>query len=544
MTTPVLSVRDLAVTFSVGGEDVSAVHAVDFDLHAGEVLAIVGESGSGKSVTSLAVLGLLPRNATVTGSIRVDGTEVVGATERTFASVRGGRVAMIFQDPSNALDPVFTIGYQIQEMLHRHRPRQSRADRRARAIELLAMVELPDPEDRLDSYPHQLSGGQAQRVMIAMALACDPEVLIADEPTTALDVTVQREILDVLRRMQERTSAAILLITHDMGVVADLADRVVVMRRGRVEETADVRSLFLSPTADYTRSLLAAVPRIGAEARSSSADVAERPVLEIDGLAVEYRNRRGRHVRAVDGVSLDIRAGEMVALVGESGSGKSTIGKSVLGLAPLADGRIVVDGVDLGTASRGEVRAVKKRIGVVFQNPTAALDPRRTVGQSIGEPLRVHEGVRGAALTARVSELLEAVELPSSWAGRYPHELSGGQRQRVAIARAVALDPILLIADEPTSALDVSVQATVLDLLRRLQERFRFACLFISHDLAVVDALCDRVVVLHRGAIVEEGERRRVLTAPEHAYTRRLLAAAPVPDPDEQARRRAESLAG
>jgi peptide/nickel transport system ATP-binding protein len=544
MTTPVLSVRDLAVTFSVGGEDVPAVHAVDFDLHPGEVLAIVGESGSGKSVTSLAVLGLLPRNATVTGSIRVDGTEVVGASERTFASVRGDRVAMIFQDPSNALDPVFAVGYQIEEMLRRHQPRQSRAERRARAIELLAMVELPEPEERLDSYPHQLSGGQAQRVMIAMALACDPEVLIADEPTTALDVTVQREILDVLRRMRDRTSAAILLITHDMGVVADLADRVVVMRRGRVEETADVRSLFAAPGAGYTRALLAAVPRIGAEARSSSADGEERPVLEIEGLAVEYRNRRGRHIRAVDGISLDIRAGEMVALVGESGSGKSTIGRSVLGLAPVAAGRIVIDGVELGTASRGAVRAVKKRIGVVFQNPTAALDPRRTVGQSIGEPLRVHERVRGAALTARVSELLDAVELPPSWAGRYPHELSGGQRQRVAIARAVSLDPLLLIADEPTSALDVSVQATVLDLLRRLQERFRFACLFISHDLAVVDALCDRVVVLHRGSIVEEGERRRVLTAPQHAYTRRLLAAAPVPDPDEQARRRAESLAG
>jgi peptide/nickel transport system ATP-binding protein len=544
MTTPVLSVRDLAVTFSVGGEEVTAVHAVDFDLHAGEVLAIVGESGSGKSVTSLAVLGLLPRNATVTGRILVDGADVVGASERTFASVRGDRVAMIFQDPSNALDPVFTIGYQIQEMLRRHDPKQSRVDRRARAIELLAMVELPDPEERLDSYPHQLSGGQAQRVMIAMALACDPEVLIADEPTTALDVTVQREILDVLRRMRARTSAAILLITHDMGVVADLADRVVVMRRGRVEETADVRSLFSAPTAEYTRALLAAVPRIGADARASTADGTERPVLEIDGLAVEYRNRRRRHIRAVEGVSLEIRAGEMVALVGESGSGKSTIGKSVLGLAPVTEGRIVVDGVDLGTASRAAVRAVKTRIGVVFQNPTAALDPRRTIGQSIGEPLRVHEGVKGSALAARVAELLEAVELPASWSGRYPHELSGGQRQRVAIARAVALDPLLLIADEPTSALDVSVQATVLDLLRRLQERFRFACLFISHDLAVVDALCDRVVVLHRGSIVEEGERRRVLTAPEHEYTRRLLAAAPVPDPDEQARRRAGSLAG
>jgi peptide/nickel transport system ATP-binding protein len=517
---------------------------VDFDLHPGEVLALVGESGSGKSVTSLAVLGLLPPNATATGRILVDGRDVLGASERELAAVRGDRIAMIFQDPSNALDPVFTVGYQLREMLRRHRPAMSRTERTTRAVELLRMVELPDPEDRLAYYPHQLSGGQAQRVMIAMALACDPEVLIADEPTTALDVTVQREILDVLRRLQHRTSAAILLITHDMGVVADLADRVVVMRRGRVEETADVRSIFASPRADYTRRLLAAVPRIGAGERVTRAVADERPVLEIDGLVVDYRNRRGRNVRAVDSVSMHIRAGEMLALVGESGSGKSTIGKAVLGLAPIGAGRIVVDGVDLASVSRGAARTVKKRIGVVFQNPTAALDPRRTIGQSIGEPLRVHARLTGEALTTRVRELLEAVELPAEWVGRYPHELSGGQRQRVAIARAVALDPLLLIADEPTSALDVSVQATVLDLLRRLQERFRFACLFISHDLAVVDALCDRVVVLHRGGVVEEGERTRVLTAPEHPYTRRLLAAAPVPDPEEQARRRGEALAG
>jgi peptide/nickel transport system ATP-binding protein len=544
MTTPVLSVRDLAICFSVGGEEVPAVHAVDFDLHAGEVLAIVGESGSGKSVTSLAVLGLLPPNATVSGHIYVDGTNVVGASKRAFGAIRGNRIAMIFQDPSNALDPVFTVGYQIIEMLKQHDRALSASERRGRAIELLRMVELPDPEDRLGYYPHQLSGGQAQRVMIAMALACDPEVLIADEPTTALDVTVQREILDVLRRLQERTNAAILLITHDMGVVADLADRVVVMRGGRIEETADVRSIFSAPRAEYTRQLLAAVPRIGAEDRVTTAVAEERPVLEVEGLVVEYRDRRGRHVRAVDGVSLQIRAGEMLALVGESGSGKSTIGKSVLGLAPVAEGRVVVDGVDLRTASRSNARAVKKRIGVVFQNPTAALDPRRTIGQSIGEPMRVHLGLRGSELAGRVSDLLKAVELPAAWSGRYPHELSGGQRQRVAIARAVALDPLLLIADEPTSALDVSVQATVLDLLRRLQLQFRFACLFISHDLAVVDALCDRVVVLHRGGIVEEGERRRVLTAPEHVYTRRLLAAAPVPDPDEQARRRENPLVG
>ncbi len=542
MTPPVLTVRNLAIDFLVGGNRVPAVHAVDFELNAGEVLAIVGESGSGKSVTSLAVLGLLPRNARVSGEILVDGENVLGASEKVLSGIRGRRISMIFQDPSNALDPVFTVGYQILEMLKRHRPQLSAAERRERAVELLRMVELPDPEDRLDYYPHQLSGGQAQRVMIAMALACDPEVLIADEPTTALDVTVQREILDVLRRLQHRTAAAILLITHDMGVVADLADRVVVMRRGRVEETAPVQRIFDAPEAEYTKALLAAVPRLGAAHRESTAVAGERPVLRITDLVVEYRNRRGRAVRAVDGVSLDIRAGEMIALVGESGSGKSTIGKSALGLAPLTEGHIVIDGVDLATASRPQARALKKRIGVVFQNPTAALDPRRTIGQSIGEPIRVHERVRGAQLATRVDALLDAVELPASWSGRYPHELSGGQRQRVAIARAVSLDPMLLIADEPTSALDVSVQATVLELLRTVQSRLRFACLFISHDLAVVDELCDRVVVLHRGAIVEQGDRHTVLTAPEHPYTQRLLAAAPVPDPVEQARRRGASL--
>lgn len=542
MTAPVLTVRNLAIDFLVGGDRVTAVHAVDFDLNAGEVLAIVGESGSGKSVTSLAILGLLPRNARTSGEILIDGENIIGASDKQLAAIRGRRISMIFQDPFNALDPVFTVGYQILEMLKRHRPQMLAAERRKRAVELLRMVELPDPEDRLDYYPHQLSGGQAQRVMIAMALACDPEVLIADEPTTALDVTVQREILDVLRRLQKRTAAAILLITHDMGVVADLADRVVVMRRGRVEETAPVKRIFDAPEADYTKALLAAVPRLGTAHRASTAVASERPVLEITDLVVEYPNRRGRAVRAVDGFSMDIRAGEMIALVGESGSGKSTIGKSALGLAPLTEGTIVIDGVNLSTASRSQARAVKKRIGVVFQNPTAALDPRRTIGQSIGEPIRVHEHVRGAELASRINVLLEAVELPSSWAGRYPHELSGGQRQRVAIARAVSLEPMLLIADEPTSALDVSVQATVLDLLRTVQHKLRFACLFISHDLAVVDELCDRVVVLHRGKIVEQGDRRTVLTVPEHPYTQRLLAAVPVPDPTEQARRRSEPL--
>lgn len=537
MTDTLLQVRDLRVDFRVGGESVPAVQGVSFAVARGEVVALVGESGSGKSVTALSLVGLLPDSAVVTGSARLDDEELLSMSERERNGIRGSRVAVIFQDPAGALDPVFPVGSQIEETLRVHRPELSRAERRARAVELLEMVEIDQPERRLASYPHQLSGGQAQRVMIAMALSCDPELLIADEPTTALDVTVQREILDVVRRLQKRTGAAILLITHDMGVVADLADRVVVMRRGQVEETAPVQELFDAPRADYTRTLLEAVPRIGAPARP--APTAEgAPVLQIEDLGVVY-GRGARAVTAVDGVSVTIGEGEIVALVGESGSGKSTIGRCALGLTPITAGRVLVDGVDLARARGRAARRVKGAVGFVFQNSLAALDPRMSVGASIAEPLRAHGGLRGAALDARVTELLAAVELPASWERRYPHELSGGQRQRVAIARAIALRPRLLIADEPTSALDVSVQATVLELLRDLQRDLRFACLFISHDLAVVDELCDRVVVLHRGRIVEEGERRAVLTAPTDTYTRTLLAAVPVPDPREQAARRA-----
>ncbi|MCV2395328.1 ABC transporter ATP-binding protein [Actinotalea sp. M2MS4P-6] len=543
---PVLTVRDLSVTFRVDGgrsPDVHAVRGLSYDLHRGEVLAIVGESGSGKSVSSMALMGLLPRTATIAGSARLGDIDLLDP-HADLEPVRGARIAMIFQDPVGALDPVFTIGYQLDEMLRRHVPGMGRAARRARAVELLQMVELPDPEQRLRFYPHQLSGGQCQRVMIAMALACDPEVLVADEPTTALDVTVQQEVLDVLRRLRARTSAAIVLITHDMGVVADLADRVVVMRHGEAVEQAPVEDLFVRPTAAYTRQLLDAVPRIGTADRVSDADQRERPVLAVQDLVVEYRNQRGRHVRAIDGVTLHVQPGEMLALVGESGSGKSTLGRCALGLAPLTSGTVEVVGVRLGESSRAALRRARTSIGVVFQNPGGSMNPRYTIGQSVGEPLRVHAGLRGAALERRVGALLESVELPASWASRYPHELSGGQRQRVSIARAIALEPALLIADEPTSALDVSVQATVLELFREVQQRFRFACLFISHDLAVVDELADRVAVMHRGKVVEAGDRRSVLQAPEHEYTRRLLAAAPVPDPVEQSARRRRRLAG
>jgi peptide/nickel transport system ATP-binding protein len=535
---PLLSITDLTVDFgSHGGGSVRAVNGVSFDIGQGEIVAVVGESGSGKSVTAMSVLGLLPRTAEVTGRISFDGDDLLQLDERALQRIRGRRIAMVFQDPFSALDPVFTVGFQIRETLRRHFPDLSARERRTRAIELLASVEVRDPERRARSYPHQLSGGQAQRVVIAMALACDPELLIADEPTTALDVTVQREILDLLLRIREREGTAVLLITHDMGVVADVADRVVVMRHGQVEETQTVARIFARPEAAYTRQLLQAVPRLDVAERESIADGV--PILEVDDLSVEYR-RGIRSVTAVEHASLSIARGEIVALVGESGSGKSTIGKAITGLAPVTEGRIVIDGVDAVRAPRREAIELKKKIGIVFQNPQGALDPRWTMAESIGEPLRVHGRMRGKVLQARTDELLDAVGLSRSWATRYPHELSGGQRQRVAIARALALDPLLLIADEPTSALDVSVQSTVLDLFRRLQYELRFACLFVSHDLAVVDSLADRIVVVSNARIVEQGERREVLSNPREDYTRRLLDAAPVPDPEHQQRRRRE----
>ncbi len=535
MSGALLEVAGLSVDFVVGAETVHAVRDVSFTLKRGEVVALVGESGSGKSVTALSLVGLLPRGARVRGTALLDGDDLLAMNPAQREAVRGTRIGVVFQDPGSALDPVFTIGSQIEEMLIVHRPGMTRSERRARVIELLEQVEIADPASRLGSYPHQLSGGQAQRVMIAIALACDPEILIADEPTTALDVTVQREVLDVLRRLRDRIGTSIIMITHDMGVVADIADRVVVMRDGRVEESAGVRELFAAPQADYTRRLLAAVPRLGAPERAVPAG--ETAVLEVDALSVVY-GRGARAVAAVDDVSLRVGEGEIVALAGESGSGKSTIGRCALGLAPISSGAVRIDGVDLARVRGRRAVAVKRRVGVVFQNSTAALDPRHTIGDSIEEPLRVHGGLRGAVLRSRTAELLDAVGLPSAWHRRYPHELSGGQRQRVAIARAISLRPRLLIADEPTSALDVSVQATVLDLLRDLQRELRFACLFISHDLAVVDELCDRIVVLQRGRVVEEGSRVDVLRRPQHPYTRALIASSPVPDPVEQARRR------
>ena len=542
-TTPdaVLGIRDLRVRF--GKRDpIEVVHGLDLDIAQGEVVAVVGESGSGKSVTALSVIGLLPENARATGSITLQGRELLGLEASEMRRLRGAEIALISQDPVASLNPVFTIGFQVVEAVRAHDRRLSTRAARQRAVELLELVDLPEPERRMKQYPHELSGGQCQRVGIAMALASDPRLLIADEPTTALDVTVQAEVLDVLARIGRQEGRAILLITHDMGVVAELADRVVVMRDGELVEQGSVRGVLLKPTAPYTKQLLSAVPRIGSRLASVAEPTTDAAVLDVADLEVTYGGRIRGLFRAVEGVSLQVGRGEILGLVGESGSGKSTIGRAIIGAAPVTGGSIRVDGVDMLAASRAVRRETRRKIGVVFQNPALSLNPRYTVRQSVAEPLHAIRGLQGSELSDRVDALLDSVGLLER-AARYPHELSGGQKQRVAIARGVALDPDLLIADEPTSALDVSVQAQVLDVFRELQERLKFACVFISHDLAVVDELCDSVTVLRRGVVVESGSRERVLQHPSDDYTRRLLAAAPVPDPDLQQERRAARLA-
>jgi peptide/nickel transport system ATP-binding protein len=527
-----LKVSALDIAFG----DVQATRGVTFELRRGQVLALVGESGSGKSVTAMAVLGLLPGTATVTGNIELDGEELLGAPPARLRALRGGQIGTIFQEPMTAWNPVFTIGNQIEEAIRAHRA-LSHSAVRARVRELLETVGLTDVDRIARSYPHELSGGQLQRAMIAMAISCDPMLLIADEPTTALDVTVQAGILDLLRDLRDRLGMAILLITHDMGVVADLADDAVVLRRGEVVEEAPVPRLFAAPAHSYTRELLRAVPSFQpSHGTPPPADA----VASLRDVVVEYQGRR--HVRALDGVSLEIERGRVLGLVGESGSGKSTAGRALAGLVPVTSGTVLVEGTDLGRVSRRGMRDLRADIGIVFQDPASSLNPRRTVEDSIGEPLDVHRRLSAASRRERVGELLEAVQLGPDFRARFPYEMSGGQRQRVAIARALALNPALLIADEPTSALDVSVQARILDLLESLRERFGFGCLFISHDLAVVGRLADRVAVMYQGKIVEQGPAAAVLNDPTDSYTRRLLAAAPVADPVEQASRRASRL--
>ena len=541
----VLQVDNYSVDFWVDGVWYPAAIDMNFEVQAGKVLAIVGESGSGKSTTAMGLMDLLASNARVEGSVKINGQEMVGAKKTLLQRTRGREVAYIFQEPMTALNPVYTIGFQIVETLRTHfdlGPKEAKA----RAIELISMVEIPNPEASFDKYPHQLSGGQRQRAMIAQSLSCDPGLLVADEPTTALDVTVQAEILDLIRNLRDKLNSAILLITHDMGVVADLADDILVMKDGLTVEFGTSDQIFNRPNHPYTKELLAAVPKLGSVAvRQIEAElVGLPPVLKLEKVSIEYP-KRGRvpAFRAVTDFSLEIYPGEIVGLVGESGSGKTTVGRAAIGLLPTVEGKIEIVGRDLTKPTAQELREIRRFTGIVFQDPGSSLNPRLPIGESIGEPLLLSGDAKGAELDRRVEELLDSVELPKSYRNRYPHELSGGQRQRVGIARALALTPSLLIADEPTSALDVSVQARFLELLQELQDRLKFACLFISHDLAVVDILAHRIAVMQDGRLVEVGTRDQILKTPREDYTKRLIGAVPIPDPAAQRIRREARLA-
>ena len=550
--TDIASVRDLKITFATDGEPVRAVDGISLEARAGEVLAIVGESGSGKTVTANALLGLLPETATLSGAVIVRGrnggeTDIVHASAHDLREMRGRDAAMVFQEPSTALNPVFTVGFQIAEGLKAHE-RISNSEAKAKAVEVLRKVGIPDPDKRVDDYPHQFSGGQKQRVVIAMALVLDAKLIIADEPTTALDVTVQAEILELLRACRDEFGATIVLITHNMGVVADLADRVIVMYRGEIVEQAPVQELFANPQQEYTRELLAAVPHVGHGKSATQDPSTPAPTVPPEGslviaqkVQIGYPGRFGASgVIAVKGVDFWIGPGEVVGLVGESGSGKTTIGRAMVGLTEVLGGSLTVLGQELRGAKPRHLVRLRPDIGFVFQDPATSFNPLLTIAECIAEPIVVHKRARSThAARQRVNELLDAVRLPISFGDRFPHELSGGQRQRASLARALALNPKLLIADEPTSALDVSVQARVLELFADLQREFGFASLFISHDLAVIDQVADRVIVLRDGEIREQGTTAQVLLSPRDDYTKRLLASLPVPDPVEQAARRA-----
>jgi peptide/nickel transport system ATP-binding protein len=540
----ILEIENLGVVFSTESGDVPAVRGVSLRVEPGETLALVGESGSGKSTVALAALGLLPGNARASGGVSVGGTDVVGAGEAELARLRGRTASMVFQEPATALDPLTRIGKQIAEVVRNHRD-VSRQEAAAEAVELLRRVGIPEPERRASAFPFQLSGGQRQRVVIAMAIANSPGLLVADEPTTALDVTVQAEILDLLRALAADSGTGVLLVTHNMGVVADFADRVAVMLEGEIVETGAVEDVLLRPTHEYTRRLLAAVPRLAVTGSGSvvGEETEGAPVVELRDVSVRF-GRGPRAVRALEDVSLTVRAGETVGLVGESGSGKSTAARVALGLVAPESGGVSLFGADLRKARGRARRALLAGVGVVLQDPVASLDARMSVAECVAEPLRVHRRGMGAAeRRERVAEVLELVRLPRELARRGPRELSGGQRQRVSLARALVLEPRLLVADEPTSALDVSVQQTVLEVITELQAELGFACLFVSHDLAVVQQFAGRVVVMRGGRVEEQGATMSTLLHPETEYTRRLIAAVPVPDPVLQRQRRERRVA-
>jgi microcin C transport system ATP-binding protein len=523
-----LEVKDLSVNFGTGDKAVRAVRGVSFDIRRGETVALVGESGSGKSVTALSVLQLLayPAASHPTGSIRFQGKELVGASTRELLSVRGNRISMIFQEPMTSLNPLHTIERQVNEVLILHKG-LSREAARKRTLELLEQVGIPDAANRLDAYPHQLSGGQRQRVMIAMALANEPDLLIADEPTTALDVTIQAQILKLLKSLQARYGMALLFITHDLGIVRKMADRVCVMTKGQIVEQGPVAEVFDRPQHSYTQHLLSAEPK----GRPAAADPAAPEILRLDDLKVHFPIRRGvmrrtvGHVKAVDGVSLALREGHTIGLVGESGSGKTTLGLALLRLER-SEGGIQFDGRELQGLGQRELRPMRREMQIVFQDPFSSLSPRMSVGEIVGEGLEVHGIGTKQERNSLIDQVLREVGLDPSSRERYPHEFSGGQRQRISIARALVLKPRLIVLDEPTSALDMSVQAQIVDLLRDLQQRHKLAYLFISHDLKVVRALADEVVVLRHGKVVERGPATQIFEAPQTPYTQALIAAA------------------
>ncbi|MBU1307653.1 MAG: ABC transporter ATP-binding protein [Alphaproteobacteria bacterium] len=545
---PVLSVEGLTIVARTPDGDIPLVKDLSFKLNRGETLCIAGESGSGKSMTSLAIMGLLPQPAVrvSSGAIILDNQDLVGLDEARMRKIRGDRVAMIFQEPMTSLNPVLTIGEQLVEAIQAHRS-FDQATAYKRALDALNAVRIPQAEQRLRQHPHELSGGMRQRVMIAMALALEPDLMIADEPTTALDVTVQGEVLELLRDMQTERGTAIMLITHDMGVVAEMADRVIVMKSGEMVESGSVRDIFTQPKAEYTQSLLDAVPRLGtgminAADKGSETTKRPEPVLSVENLAVRFNVKGGffdrtrQQVHAVAGVSFDIGERETFSIVGESGCGKSTIAKAIVGLAPF-QGDIRLAGKSMHNLDRAGLKAMRRDIQMIFQDPYASLDPRMPVGKLVAEPMLIHGIGSPIQRKERVSALFERVGLTADHMNFYPHELSGGQRQRVCIARALALRPKLIIADESVSALDVSVQARVLELLKELQDDFHIAYLFISHDMAVVENISDRVAVMYLGQIVEIGTRNQIFADPRHPYTKRLIEAVPIPEPSDKKRR-------
>ncbi len=560
---PVLSVRDLTTSFRVGPEWRSVVRNMSFVIAPKETVAIVGESGSGKSVTSLSVMRLLPTaSSRIEGSVKLQGRELLTLEPEAMRRVRGNEIAMIFQEPMTSLNPIFPIGKQIAEAITCHR-NVSNAEAKAEVLRLLDKVRIPNSKNRFDDYPHQFSGGMRQRVMIAMALASKPKLLIADEPTTALDVTIQGQILDLLKMLQEEEDMAVLFITHDMGVVAEVSDRTIVMFRGEAVETGTTDAIFNRGTHPYTRALLSAVPKLGSmggrdrpmrfpvidirsgetlvpETEAAGVNEANRPILEVKNMTTRFDIRSGLlgrksgAVHAVENVSFDLRPGETLALVGESGCGKSTTGRSITRLVEPSSGQISMDGYNVASLDSMALRRMRRSIQMVFQDPFASLDPRMSVGQAVMEPFIEHQLGSKAQAREKAANLLERVGLGADMMPRYPHEFSGGQRQRIAIARSLMLDPKVIVADEAVSALDVSIKAQVCNLLLDLQQSFNLAYLFISHDMAVVERVSHRVAVMYLGEIVEIGPRQAVFENPQHAYTKKLMAAVPVPDPSRR----------